>query len=315
MNKLLLVDDEQHILDALQRELHGLFGFASFTSPESALEFSKRNPVELVIADYKMPGLNGLDFLKQFGQLQPDAARIVLSGEADIDVLLRTINESHIYRFISKPWERSELLSNIQQALSYRHTLLESRQLAATQSAQGAEDSPYCIALVESDPHLLAMMARGLDDESGRDSLYGAMQQELQQSGRPARFCCYVATFRNGHDAIDYISRNRCDLMITSQNLSDMSGTELLSALRKTAPHVARILVDASPNKATVSQAINDAEVQNLLLLHWDQHEPRVDLRRQSWNLYQLKRAAMQALAERELQHPGIRQMALFPAP
>jgi len=51
---------------------------------------------DLVVADYKMPEMNGIEFLKKFGELQSDAARLVLSGEADIDALVRTINETHI---------------------------------------------------------------------------------------------------------------------------------------------------------------------------------------------------------------------------
>jgi DNA-binding NtrC family response regulator len=304
MHKLLLVDDEQNVLHALQRELRGQFEVETFDDPTAALEHSKDTPFDLVIADYKMPGMNGLEFLKKFGQLQPDAARLVLSGEADIDVLVRTINETHIYRFLAKPWEKAELLSSIQQALAYRDSILESRRTADHKKPNIAppsqDDTPYRIALVENDARLLSVMSRGLTDESGQNNIYGAMQQEVKQTSRGQKFKCEVETFPTAREALAFIEKNHCDLVIAAQTLPDMAGIQLLSKLRKTAPDTARILIGNDPDKSMLSQAINDAEVQNFLPLHWDNHE-RTDVRRQAWNLYQLKTAAIQAIASREL--------------
>jgi len=105
MKKILLVDDEQNVLNALQRELKDLYEIKVFDNPVAALECCRKTQFDLVIADYKMPEMNGIEFLKQFGQIQPDASRVVLSGEADLDTLIRMINETHIYRFLAKPWE------------------------------------------------------------------------------------------------------------------------------------------------------------------------------------------------------------------
>lgn len=299
MKKILLVDDEPNVLSALRRELKDYFEIETFDSPVAALERSRCNPFDLVIADYKMPEMNGLEFLKQFGQLQPDAARLVLSGEADIDVLIRTINETHIYRFLAKPWERTELLSSIHQALNYRDTILESRRVATPKSAPN--DSPYRIVVVEHDEHLLSLMSRGLTDENGRDNLYGAIQQEIKQSDGSKKFKCVVDGFRTAQAAIAHAEKNKCDLIISTQTLPDMDGIQLLSKMKQTAPDAARILLSDLPDKSMLSQAINQAEVQNLLQLHWSSYELRTNVRRQAWNIYQLKTAAIQALASREL--------------
>lgn len=307
MNKILLVDDEQNVLNALRRELKEHFEIEAYSSPVVALQRCAEVQFDLVVADYKMPEMNGLEFLKQFGKLQPDAARLVLSGEADIDALIRTINETHIYRFLAKPWEEAELLSSIRQALSYRAMVLESRRLAAAQRNQQnttqapADDTPYCIVLVENDARLLSVMARGLTDESGRDNIYGAMQQEVQQENRAKKFKCVVETFRTANDALAYAEKHRCDLVIAAQALPDMSGIQLLSKMRLAVPDAARILIGDDPDKAMLSQAINDAKVQYFLPLHWGNQEPRADVRRQAWNLYQLKTTAIQAIASREL--------------
>ncbi|MDP2783694.1 MAG: response regulator, partial [Sulfurimicrobium sp.] len=103
MYRILLVDDEQNVLNALQRELGGKYEVETFTSPLAALQRCREVKFDLVISDYLMPELKGIQFLRQFGEIQPDAVRMILSGQADINGLLGAINETHIYRFIAKP--------------------------------------------------------------------------------------------------------------------------------------------------------------------------------------------------------------------
>jgi response regulator RpfG family c-di-GMP phosphodiesterase len=300
MKKILLVDDEQNVLNALRRELKDHFEIDAFDNPVAALEHCRNTPFDLVVADYKMPQMNGLEFLKQFGQIQPDASRLVLSGEADIDTLVRTINETHIYRFIAKPWEKAELLSGIQQALAYRDTILKSCHQAGAASQETAGDAPYRIVVVENDEHLLNLMSCGLTEENGQGNLYGAMQQEIKQGGNK-QFKCVVDGFRTAQTAIAHAKKNKCDLIISAQTLPDMDGIQLLSKMKQAAPDAARILWSNLPDQSLLSQAINQAEVQNLLQLYWSNSELRTDVRRQAWNIYQLKTAAIQALASRQL--------------
>jgi DNA-binding NtrC family response regulator len=317
MKKILLVDDEQNVLNALRRELKDHFETETFDNPLSALERCREAQFDLVIADYKMPEMNGIEFLKQFGILQPDAARLVLSGEADIDALVRTINETHIYRFLAKPWEKAELLSSIRHALAYRETILENRRQANlyreshTPSQTHEEDASYRIVLVEGDERLLTMMSQGLSDDSGRENLYGAMQKEIKQGAPTKKFKCVVNSFRSAQPALAHAEKAPCDLVITAQNLSDMDGIQLLRKMRLAQPDVARILICDEPDKAVLSQAINEAEVKNLLSLHWSSYDLRADVRRQAWNLYQLKTAAIQALASRDLLLENIRLAGL----
>lgn len=317
LKKILLVDDEQNVLNALRRELKDHFEIDSFDSPIQALERCREKKFDLVIADFKMPEMNGLEFLKQFGSIQPDAARLVLSGEADIDALIRTINETHIYRFLAKPWERTALLSCIQQALAYRDTIMENRRQADVYRSSHAalqtqqDDTPYRILLVENDERLLALMAHSLSDESGRENLYVAMQQEIKPAAPIKKFRCVVETFRTASAALTHAEKAHYDLIIAAQKLPDMEGIQLLSKMRRTIPDAARILLSEDPDKATLYQAINEAEIQNLLQLHWSSYDLRSDVRRQAWNLYQLKTAAIGALASRELLLENIRLAGL----
>ncbi len=307
MKKILLVDDEQNVLNALQRELRDLYEIETFDNPVAALEHSRNTHFDLVIADYKMPDMNGIEFLKQFGQIQPDASRVVLSGEADLDMLISMINETHIYRFLAKPWKKDKLLSSIQQALDYRDAILEShRQVdvhresnTAAQTSQNG--SLFRIVLVDSDDYLLKLMSRELADVNGHESLYRAIHQEIKQETPANKFKFIINIFHSAEAALAHVINNPCALIISAQTLPDMVGIKLLGKVRHILPDAALILLSDDTDKSALMQAINDSKLQNLLLLHWANSELRSDARRQAWNLHQLKTAAIQALASRSL--------------
>lgn len=135
--RLLLVDDEPNILSALVRLLAPEpYEIETFTDPAAALAHAKRAEFDLVLSDYRMPEVDGVSFLTIFRSLQPDCARLVLSGYADIDALLGSINDARIFRFICKPWHDGELRAAVTQALAHRTALLENRRLADQVRAQ-----------------------------------------------------------------------------------------------------------------------------------------------------------------------------------
>jgi len=136
--RLLLVDDEANILSSLRRAIHAmpsvLFGgqmiIESFDEPELALERAKVCAFDLVITDYRMPNLDGVAFLQQLIKIQPQIARMILSGYADLQALVAAINRVQISRFVSKPWDDFELGSAVAEALQHRKLLLENQRLA-----------------------------------------------------------------------------------------------------------------------------------------------------------------------------------------
>jgi len=137
---MLIVDDDEDILKALRRlfsltpctagEQTFRLAVDVFVSPQLALEKARQTAYALVISDYRMPTMNGVQFLKAFRQIQPEVPRLILSGYADLNGLIEAINEAGISRFIAKPWNDYELVSSIAQALGYRRLMVENKQLA-----------------------------------------------------------------------------------------------------------------------------------------------------------------------------------------
>ncbi len=140
MSRILIVDDEIPILHALVRLLRAVpctYGnkvfpleVETFNSPRAALERVAHTPFDLVLTDYRMPEMDGVALLTQVRAIQPNTARLILSGYADLNVLVRAINDVEIYRFIAKPWNDYELIATIAQALHNRDLLIENRRLA-----------------------------------------------------------------------------------------------------------------------------------------------------------------------------------------
>ena len=127
--KILLVDDEPNVLRALSRILNQ-YDATYLTSGEEALLLAKEQAFDLVISDFRMPGMDGIRFLSRFMQLQPDAIRIILTGHADIENTQAAINEAEVYRFINKPWNNADVHFAVQRGIEHKKMLAENRQLA-----------------------------------------------------------------------------------------------------------------------------------------------------------------------------------------
>ena len=134
-NKILLVDDEPNVLRALRRLLDKYEVFTA-DSGDSALLLAETQNFDLVITDYRMPGMNGIDFLILFKRMQPNAIRVVLTGYPDLEAVQHAINEAQVFRFINKPWSNLEILSVVETGLQQKHMLQENKRLADKARAQ-----------------------------------------------------------------------------------------------------------------------------------------------------------------------------------
>ncbi len=131
MYRIMLVDDEPNVLEGLRRVLRvENYQCLGFTDPRAALDTARNTEVDLVVSDYCMPEMDGVQFLVQFKQLQPDAMRIMLSGRAGNEALIKAVNKGEIYRFILKPVDPAEIKSTLAQALTHREQQLENQRLA-----------------------------------------------------------------------------------------------------------------------------------------------------------------------------------------
>ena len=120
MGKILIVDDETMVTKTLDMLL-GLEGFSNittFNNPKEALLYLEKNEADLIISDFIMPEMNGIDFLKKAKKNQNDTSMILLTGYADKENAIKAINDIGIFKYIEKPWDNSQLIINIKNAIT-----------------------------------------------------------------------------------------------------------------------------------------------------------------------------------------------------
>jgi response regulator RpfG family c-di-GMP phosphodiesterase len=140
MMTILCVDDEPNILSSLRRLFRGK-GYQVFTAESGAegLQLLEKEPVDLVISDMRMPVMDGARFLAQVRERWPDTVRLLLTGYSDVQSIQDAINCGEIYRYITKPWDDTDILLIVRHALE-RHTLeLEKQRLEALTRQQNEE--------------------------------------------------------------------------------------------------------------------------------------------------------------------------------
>jgi len=131
MNTILIVDPEEVARRALCAALRSDgCELIEAASGSEALALLKQRSVDLIITEYVMPEMSGLDLLRQALALRPDALRIMLVAHADLDVAVDAINTGTIYRFVSKPWDAFDLRVMIKLALRHQAALRETARLA-----------------------------------------------------------------------------------------------------------------------------------------------------------------------------------------
>jgi len=135
--RIMLVDDEPHVLSALQRALRlhppiagRPFIVETYTSPLRAIEAAHERTIDVVVCDYRMPELDGVETLRRLKEVQPQMGRILLSGTREFDTVVDAVNVAEVGRIVIKPWNDIELLAAIRDAAETRRLRLENAELA-----------------------------------------------------------------------------------------------------------------------------------------------------------------------------------------
>jgi two-component system NtrC family sensor kinase len=137
---VLVVDDDEHVRRSLRRVLRRTScTFLEAPEAATALDILAREPVTVVVSDYRMPGMDGVEFLRLVKERYPAVQRVLLTGQADTAAIEEAVNRSEIFRFIWKPWDEAHLLLTVQDAIDRFWMTEENQRLQSMLTARQAE--------------------------------------------------------------------------------------------------------------------------------------------------------------------------------
>jgi DNA-binding NtrC family response regulator len=158
---ILLVDDEPEILYSLKGLLRREFEVHTAGGGAEAIQALERQPIHVIMTDQRMPEMTGVQLLSRVEGTHPQAIRLVFTGYADIKAVIDAINQGHIYRYITKPWDPDELRAVLHQAcdeysrLSERQRLLADLRTYVGRSAALLRGLPEAAGPLAEDAHSL----------------------------------------------------------------------------------------------------------------------------------------------------------------
>jgi response regulator RpfG family c-di-GMP phosphodiesterase len=193
MRTVLFVDDEQSIRNAIERmylerdDVRCLFA----ASGQEGLDILVQEDVWVVVSDYLMPGMRGIEFLSKVKGMRPDTIRIMMTAYADLTIAIDAINKSEAYRFVTKPWNNKELMDTVDEALM-RFQLIQSLANADESVyftlAQTVElKDPYTKGHCDRVARYAVALARaaGLNEDTINDIKHGSWLHDCGKIGVP----------------------------------------------------------------------------------------------------------------------------------
>ncbi|MFK7898885.1 MAG: response regulator [Myxococcota bacterium] len=128
--RILIVDDEEAILETMTFTFMDLYEVFTTSDPTKALGIMEENqPIAVVITDQRMPGMTGVELLREVYERFPETVRIILTGFADSEATIKAINDGHIYGYVNKPWEPDELKRIVSRATDLNKLTVENQRL------------------------------------------------------------------------------------------------------------------------------------------------------------------------------------------
>jgi DNA-binding NtrC family response regulator len=124
-SSVLIVDDEDMVITSIKAflQLETDYRVYGFTNPEEAVRHLEKQPAEVIVSDYLMSKMNGIQLLARAKELSPETSRVLLTGHADKQSAISAINNVGLFQYLEKPWDNAQLLLIIQAAIERANLL------------------------------------------------------------------------------------------------------------------------------------------------------------------------------------------------
>lgn len=235
---LMFVDDEERILRSLNMMFRNEYNVFTTTTGQEALDILRRNRVHVVVSDQRMPAMLGVDLLREVKFTSPNTMRILLTGYADRDAVIESINEGEIFRYISKPWNSEIMRSTISEAALIAMNSEQINPITATTGKQ-------VILVLDEDP-TVAELIRMLISRNFGDSF--AIE--------------WCTSFES---AVAVLGKADVAVTVAELHLAGDDVSVFIKILKSHAPHIVTVVTSSFQDVNTLVSLVNEGQIYRFL--------------------------------------------------
>jgi serine/threonine-protein kinase len=230
--RVLFVDDEERVVNALRTIFRDVYEVSVASGGEQALGLVRSQPFHVVVSDQRMPGMLGVELLREVKLVAPTTVRMLLTGYSDLAAIVGSVNDGEVFRFVSKPWNQDDLRATIDEAVTIAIALEASPPpRAATKPADDV------VVLVLDDPQ----MARAAREMAGD--------------------LCRVVHAATLDDALHALAVNEVAVLIADLESQRVDNTVLFKLLKQEHPQTLVVVTTNASDSELIISLINEARI------------------------------------------------------
>ncbi|MBX6419494.1 MAG: response regulator [Nevskia sp.] len=234
--RVLFVDDEPRVLTSLRMLFRGQYEIHCAQGGAQALELLRRQPVDVIVSDQRMPGMTGIELLRAARELNPAAMRILLTGYSDLNAIIGSINEGEIFRFVAKPWSNEDLTATVARAVAAARASLA---VASARPDLPTSEMPASagVLVLDDDPAVFAQI----------QAILGAGYRVHGATGL--------------EQAVDVLARERVGVIISDTRVQDQPVVALIGTLKRHQPELVAVILTDRADAGAAIELINQGQI------------------------------------------------------
>ncbi len=239
--KILCIDDEARILRALKALFRHHEVYIT-SDPQEAIRIAKDADIDVIVCDQRMPVMMGVEVLREIRAVQPRAMRILLTGYADLQAILGSVNEGEVFRYVNKPWDNRELTALVELAAKIAREAPVVDAEPINEREQDEARQRVGILVIEDDPET---------------------QKRLREILAPHYQVRFAATTER---ALQVLEQHETGVVISETESQRGDLTEMIKSLKQYHPHIATVVITDRANAQLAIDLINEGQVYRMLL-------------------------------------------------
>nr|WP_298142762.1 response regulator [uncultured Pseudomonas sp.] len=243
---VLLVDDERYILMSLSSLFRSTYRVLSTTDPNEALEIVRRENVDVIVSDQRMPQMLGAELLSRVRKVSPGTMRILLTGYSDLASVVSSINEGEVFRFINKPWVNDEMRTLVASAVRIARNTVNAVPMES-------EEEPVDGALAKVSPINAGVLV--IDDQG---DLADVCREVMGDSSR-----CFVV--HELESALRMLDQQSVDVIVSDVSVGGRDVSDFIKVLKLAHPAISTIVTSHNLDSSVAINLINEGQIYRFL--------------------------------------------------